>query len=868
MLDFQRLFESIPGMYLVMDLQVKVVAASDAYLHTLGCDRQDIVDQDLLALYSCSDSGASSAAKAERLSHSIRQVLKENVSHTLPPQQYRLCPDGDPYWKIIHSPIHDATGQITHIVQCIENVSSMMQMQQRLETVLENISDAFAVYDHQWNITYINARGAGMAGMDPEDLVGKNLWQLFPKAMESDYYRALQRAMVDREPTKVEIFYQPWQRWFESRAYPCPEGLLLFSTDITERKQTALQLRRSETRFRQMAETIPSVFWLQDVTHQRILYVSPAYETIWGRDSEALYDDVQLWQESIHPEHREQLQQAAQNCLEHGHSEEEYRIIRPDGTVRWIRDRGYVVPAQPGQAQTIAGVAEDITEQKQAQAALRNQERKFRRLMDSNIFGVVFGDCCGGLSYMNDYMLNLLGYSRETVEAGELRWDQLTPPEFASADEQALQQLQAHGFCAPYEKEYFHREGHRIPVLVGTSLLAEESSGPSCSIQQEAVAFVIDLSSLKQISEERDRFFNSASDLLAIANLDGYFTQVNPAWQTVLGWTEAEMTSQAYFDLIHPDDVDKTKLEAQAVAEGKELIGFENRYRSKDGSYRWLAWNVTPIPERQKLYAAARDITESKKIEQERDKLLTRELAARAKAETANRMKDEFLAVISHELRTPLNPILGWTEILLRRAYDEAQTRKGLETIQRNATLQATLVEDLLDVSRILRGKLVLNNTPVEMEAIIRAAMETVQFSAEAKEIEMQLQISDLPMIRGDRDRLQQVIWNLLSNAIKFTPEQGKIEILARQTEADEQGRSQIEVSVIDNGRGIEAEFIPFIFESFRQEDLTITRNFSGLGLGLSIVRHIVELHGGKISVASLGRDQGATFTLQLPITG
>lgn len=248
--------------------------------------------------------------------------------------------------------------------------------------------------------------------------------------------------------------------------------------------------------------------------------------------------------------------------------------------------------------------------------------------------------------------------------------------------------------------------------------------------------------------------------------------------------------------------------------------------------------------------------------------------AARSAAEAANRIKDEFLAVLSHELRSPLNPILGWTRLLRNKQLDSSKTEQALETIERNAKLQAQLIEDLLDVSRILQGKMTLNIAPVNLAATINAALETVQLAAEAKHIQIQTVLSPISGgVLGDANRLQQVMWNLLSNAVKFTPEHGRVEInlsLVADHQSlvgtNEQRTNYAQVTVADTGKGISPEFLPHVFDYFRQEDGTTTRRFGGLGLGLAIVRQLVELHGGTIWAESPGPNLGATFTIRLPL--
>lgn len=246
-----------------------------------------------------------------------------------------------------------------------------------------------------------------------------------------------------------------------------------------------------------------------------------------------------------------------------------------------------------------------------------------------------------------------------------------------------------------------------------------------------------------------------------------------------------------------------------------------------------------------------------------RARLYEAEQRARTEAEAANRIKDEFLAILSHELRSPLNPILGWTRLLRSRKFDEKATDRALEIIERNAKLQTQLIEDLLDVSRILRGKLVLNVSPVNLVTTIEAALETVRLAAQTKEIQIQtLFEANVGQVSGDANRLQQVVWNLLSNAIKFTPSGGRVEVRLEQV------GSQVQIHVRDTGKGISPEFLPYVFEYFRQENSSTTRQFGGLGLGLAIVRYLTELHGGSVHAESAGEGLGSTFTVTLPLMG
>jgi signal transduction histidine kinase/DNA-binding NarL/FixJ family response regulator len=282
-----------------------------------------------------------------------------------------------------------------------------------------------------------------------------------------------------------------------------------------------------------------------------------------------------------------------------------------------------------------------------------------------------------------------------------------------------------------------------------------------------------------------------------------------------------------------------------------------------------LATQVAVAYENAVLYSDAQrhaselqlEITERKQAEGERAQLLIREQEARAEAEQANRTKDEFLATLSHELRTPLSAILGWSHLVRTGKLDEPQMSRAFETIERNARSQSQLIDDLLDVSRIITGKLQIEARPVDLCAVIEAASDAVRPALEAKEIQFDTTLdAEACFVRGDANRLQQIFWNLFSNAIKFTPEKGRVRVDIRRD------GQQVQIAVTDSGIGITSEFLPYIFDRFRQADGSTTRVHGGLGLGLSIVKHLVQLHEGSVEVKSEGRDKGATFTVTLPM--
>ncbi len=327
----------------------------------------------------------------------------------------------------------------------------------------------------------------------------------------------------------------------------------------------------------------------------------------------------------------------------------------------------------------------------------------------------------------------------------------------------------------------------------------------------------------------------------------------------------ADLTYEALLEATHPEDRERLRAAVECALRERGVCREECRVRWPDGSPHWILFvgrgNYAPEGHPHAMTGVTLDITARKEAEQERERLLASERAARVEAEAASRLKDEFLATVSHELRTPLTAVLGWTHMLRGGRLDEQAAAHALETVERNALSQQQLIEDLLDVSRIITGKLRLDVRPVAPAAFIRAAVEAVLPAAEAKDISLKLETdTGVGSVAGDPARLQQVVWNLLSNAIKFTPRGGRVRLKL------EHGDSHVEISVSDTGDGIKAEFLPFVFDRFRQADGSSRRQYGGLGLGLAIVRHLVELHGGTVRAESDGEGAGATFTVRLPL--
>jgi PAS domain S-box-containing protein len=358
---------------------------------------------------------------------------------------------------------------------------------------------------------------------------------------------------------------------------------------------------------------------------------------------------------------------------------------------------------------------------------------------------------------------------------------------------------------------------------------------------------------------------DSSDDAIVSKTLEGIITSWNRGAEKVFGYSAAEAIGQPITMIIPSERHGEEANVLAHIRRGEKIDHFETVRQTKDGRKINISLTVSPVIDAQGTIIGAskvaRDITERKRAEVERERLMEREQTARRIAEEASRVKDDFLATVSHELRNPLNAIVGWAGLLSLGRLDEKTIARAVEAITRAAQAQDQIISDLLDVSRIISGRLRLDVRPLQLIQVLETAIEAMRPAIDAKQIRLLTLLDPAagPMA-GDPDRLRQVFWNLLSNAVKFTPRNGCIQILSQRAD------SHIEIIVSDTGVGIETQFLPYVFDRFRQGDSGTNRQSGGLGLGLAIVRHLVELHGGTVRAESKGTGQGASFTVKLPI--
>ncbi|MBF2050160.1 MAG: PAS domain S-box protein [Elainella sp. C42_A2020_010] len=782
---------------------------------------------------------------------------------------------------------------------------------ERLEGVLSSISDGFYMLDFDWRYIYVNDRYCEMAGMSRQQLLGRTIWELFPDAVGTDFYVQLQRVVAEQTSAQFEYLYTPWQRWYEHRVYPSPDGVTVFIAEVTERKQAEVALAAQEQRYRYIFEAAGVSIWEEDFSAVKAAidqlkaagvkdfrqYFTDHPEFVqWAVGMVRLRDvnqvSLQLFGaqtkaellNSLHQIFTPETQTAfVEELLAIAAAETHYATETVLQTLQGERLHVWFAitfpPASDPYDHVLVSLL-DISERKQAEAALRQAEERLRLAMQGAQMGTWDVDLTTGKAIWSEPHFTMLGYEpTPRGEATEAMWsERLYPDDVERVSQEWQQSRQEHRL---YRAEYrvIRADDQQIAWLAGLGSFVYNSSGEAI----RSIGVLFDITERKQaeeairLSEQRYRTLaHAVAQLMWVNDAKGNVEFYNQRWQEYTGVTDLELGVGLWAEIIHPDDFEATReVRTKAIQTG-EAYEVECRLKRADQVYRWHLARVVPLKDEQGQilywFGTATDIDDRKQAEAERERLLAREQAAREAAEAANRIKDEFLAVVSHELRSPLNPILGWAKLLRSRQLDEQKTERALEVIERNAQMQAQLINDLLDVSRILRGKLSLDTQPVDLVATIQAAMETVRLAAEAKQIQIYTQLDpETGYVAGDAGRLQQVIWNLLTNAVKFTPEGGRVEVWLerdgdRGAESSLSSPPHARITVTDTGKGIPADFLPYVFEQFRQESSSTTRRFGGLGLGLAIVRYLVELHGGTVQADSPGEGQGATFTVKLPL--
>ncbi|PYS73987.1 MAG: hybrid sensor histidine kinase/response regulator [Acidobacteria bacterium] len=480
---------------------------------------------------------------------------------------------------------------------------------------------------------------------------------------------------------------------------------------------------------------------------------------------------------------------------------------------------------------------------------IRQQRKWFEVTLASIGDGVITADEDGKVTMLNPIAESLTGWQNADATGQPLE------KVFHIVNEDTRAEVENPALRAIKEGVIFGLANHTLLITKDGKEISIDDSGAPIKSGGEMLGAVLvfrDITARRRAEQARAllaSIVDSSEDAIISKSLAGIITSWNNSAERMFGYTPEEAIGKSITIVIPAELREEETMILSRLRQGERIEHFETIRLTKSGKRINISLTVSPVRNKlgEIIGASAR--------------LLASERAARERAEAASRAKDEFVAMISHEIRSPLNAILGWSQMLRQGALDKTATTNALESIERNARAQAQLVSDLLDVSRVITGKLRINARPVDIMDSLESALESVHPAAEAKQIILDVQTEPYAtVVTGDADRLQQVLWNLLSNAVKFTPRQGRVSV--KITRID----SYLEVAVSDSGIGIPQEFLPFIFDRFSQADTTSTRKHAGLGLGLAIARHIIELHGGTITAESAGEGKGSTFRITLPV--
>ena len=745
-----------------------------------------------------------------------------------------------------------------------------------LTGVLRYAEESVLITDLAGTIVWVNPPAEAVYGSTREEITGQSIYKLLTPPDADRFRLLLGQIQQGNAIQSVEMRYlRKDGSAAELRLRLCPvlneagfvSGILCYATDLSTRNR-AVRDERNASFLAAVVSSAEDAIISKDL-NGTVMSWNPAAERIFGYTAaEMIGRPISLLIPANHPDEEPQILERIRSGERLEHYETQRR--RKDGsiidvtiTISPIRDRlGRIIGASK--------IARE-TQRKRMDLAQRDQSL-LAAIVSSADDAIISKDLNGIVRSWNQAAEKIFGYTAEEMIGEPIT--KIIPAAQLHEEPMIIERIRHGERIEHFESTRQRKNGSLVQVSLTISPI-KDSMGRV--IGASKIARDITQRKRWQQAEVAESFLGaiveSADDAIIGKDLDGIVTSWNRAAERLYGYSEKEIIGKPISILIPPDHPDEEPTILERIRRGERIEHYETSRIRKDGGVIHVSLTVSPIRDSLgRIIGAskiARDITESKQIEgREREVLRQAQEAkrqaevAREQAENASQMKDEFLATVSHELRTPMTSILGWTRMLASGQLDADRQNKALNIIERNAKTQAQLIEDLLDISRIVSGKLRVDFRSIDLKAVVTAATEAVKPAAESKGIRIEFTFSsDISPIIGDADRLQQVVWNLLSNAIKFTPKGGSIRVELRRA------GSQIELRVIDNGMGIAPEFVPHVFERFTQADNSITRSRGGLGMGLAIVKSLIEMHGGVVSASSEGQGQGAVFTVKLPIS-
>ncbi|MBS1810644.1 MAG: PAS domain S-box protein [Acidobacteria bacterium] len=860
------------------------------------------------------------ATNRQRIENPVNQVLQtgavvELANHTLLRSRNGL----EIHIDDSAAPIRDAQGHIFGVVLVFRDISERKRAEAtrlQLASIVESSDDAIISKTLDSRVTSWNRAAERMFGYTAEEMIGNSIIILIPPERQAEEQMILDRL---KRGERIEHYETIRQRKDGIRLNisltisPIKDregniiGASKIARNITARKLLEQSLRQSEERLRLSHQATGIGDWEWNGATNEVFW-SPEYRGIYGFDPNE-EPSFEKGLAIIVEEDREAIRNALLQALASGEEyRSQHRIRHPQKGLRWIQSIGKTVRDESESSFRLIGLAMDITAQKQTERELQEGAERLSLALQAAELGDWSWEAATNLVTLSARAAEILGRS-ET----RLTWRELQNVLYEEDHEQAKQAVkQAFATNSNFTIEYrVRRSDQGVIWIVAKGQAIYDEAG-----QMQGIRGVVqDITERKlaatYLEEEREalEIINKVGQLLSaeldlqklVQALTDAATEITGAQFGSFFYNVLDERGASYM-LYTLSGVPREHFASFPMPRATDLFGPTFRgegvtriddvrddprygrnspyFGMPEGHLSVVSYLAVPVISRSGevlgglffghhkvgVFTArhARIVTGlagQAAIAMDNARYYEAIRKAQAEAEAANRLKDEFLATVSHELRTPLNSILGWARMLRRGKLNEESRLRAMEIIEKSAVAQGQIIEDILDVSRIITGKLRLEVSPVPIAQVVEEAVESVRPTADAKGVRLQMVLdTKTNLVAGDAHRLQQVIWNLLSNAIKFTPRDGRVQItLARIN-------SHIEIVISDNGQGISPEFLPHVFERFRQADSSTKRNFGGLGLGLAIVRHLVELHGGTVSAASAGLGQGATFNVRLPL--